>query len=295
MSNKTRNEDVIKLTRIEDGEMFLFDEYLITSLKGFGNLTIQIDTEINAFGDGDIVVGRRLPSRTIEIDAVCSKYKRDLGGAKQLRERVNTFFDKGFTYELLIDYKGISRKIDCEIQECRQSTGNLYEPQPLILVMKAFNPYFKSVDDFGENIAELQPTFGFPFISPLERVGKETPAGMSFGFFNFDKNVKITNDTNIETFLRAEVTAKDTVENFSLKNGEVEYKFDKTLKGGDVLEIDFEKGYTSLNGVNADKDVNRHSVYFPIHKGDNLVSFNADSGENTIEVKLWYNKLYSSI
>lgn len=80
---------MIKFIRDDGLTLNITDYFKIISIEGLGTITQEIFTEKRAVGDGDIITGTRVSSRTVTITA-CNDYA---GQFDTSREKINSFFN----------------------------------------------------------------------------------------------------------------------------------------------------------------------------------------------------------
>lgn len=261
-------------------------------LDGFGSFENDISVVDNAIGDGGITTSKRMASKYRTITAKSTnKYLNDV-----LRHEANAFFNAKMTYKVYITYMGITRWAEGEIYKYHLPTENVHKTMTLTLIFHFSNPYLKSFEDFGKDIASVSPMIAFPYLCP---VSSGVPNGITGGIYNFAKRVLLENDGDVETYCKAVFVAKGTVTNPQLI---IKDKFVRVLDvmvEGDVIEIDFVKDPPTVkkNGVNIIGKCDRKSDFenMIIEKGDTEIQFDADDGTNLLQVSIYYNKLYAVI
>jgi hypothetical protein len=180
---------------------------------------------------------------------------------------------------------------NAEIQKLQLSEDTkTCKPMKATIGFKFENPYWMSVDDFGKNIAEVQPQFGFPWFSII---GYGTAAGI----FNFSHEVTLTNDGDSPAYPRITMKANGTVEKPEVRIDEGFVKFNRSMEAGDELVLDFEATPPTVrfNGENALGRCDRASNFdgMILEPGDNVISFDAVNGSANLEVSVYFNKLYT--
>ena len=158
------------------------------------------------------------------------------------------------------------------------------------------NPYWKSYDDFGKDIASLTPMIAFPYLCTFD-IGQ--PNGITGGIFNFAQTVNIYNDGDVDTRCRAVIKADGDVTNPALFINDEYVRIIDNLVKNDIIEIDFTASPPTVrkNGVNFIGHCDRTSAFtgMIIEKGNNVVRFDADNGTSNMSVSIYYNKLYEVI
>lgn len=275
---------IIKLTR-DDGEIFVADGSVwgITSLSGVDAAAFTVYTQENAVGDGSTVTGARVSARDIEFTL---RLKNAALGDVMRRVAIS-FFSPKHTYRVAITYRGVQRWIDAELSAFSCPSGNVYRTVELTALLLCPDPYFRSMDEFGRDIASVQGRFGFPYIDHPTK-------GFVVSAYNFVRTVLIDNDGDVDTFATAVFEATGDVTNPKLIIGDAYVRILDTMAARDIITIDLAQTRVAKNGVNILAKVDRTSSFTGMRfaPGQNTVRYAADIGENVLRVTLYYNKLY---
>lgn len=170
--------------------------------------------------------------------------------------------------------------------------------------MKAPDPYFYDVDDYGVNIAATVPLFGFPWTPAA-------PDGIAFGYKKFTGSTVYTNGGDLPVGFRVDISSNGgSITNPIFKSVESgQYiKINTVLEPGDKLVISTQtqqtqpyiddasmaSQYVTLNGKNAFNLVEFGSTFFELQKGDNLLTYGADDNSADMDVYLYYNAAYAN-
>lgn len=267
-------------------------------LENFANLPYDVTAEEIPSYDGAIVTNKRVSSvdRTIKATLAYSPEQA------QIRAEAIAFFNPKFTYEVYLTYKGRTRHCQGEQIGCLISTGNIYKQVELTWSILCANPYMMSDGLYDEDLAKVEPRFGFPFMSflpPDEGEPRLTNTGFITSVHVFDKSVNIINDGDVPSGMRAVITAYDRIVNPSLRIGNGYVKVLKTLNTGDVLELDASSRppKVTLNGVNAMNLIDRNSTILNmmIEVGETDIEFTADEGELDASIVIYYKKHYLGV
>ena len=283
----------IRIVR-SDNKEFNIDgnDWKITKLEGFGEFENDINVVDKAVGDGGIITSSRIGTKDRTITAKSlNMHLNDV-----LRREADSFFNPKLTYKVYLTYMGITRWAEGTIYKYKIPNENIYRRMVLTVTFLFPNPYLKSFEDFGEDIASITPMIGFPYICNVSEV---RPYGITGGIYNFARQVVLENDGAVETYCKAVFVAKGTVVNPALIIGESYVKVLDTLIEGDVLEMDFTNSPPTVkkNGKNVIGKCDRKSSFdtMILDKGDTVIQFDADDGTNLLQVSIYYNKLYSII
>ena len=214
-------------------------------LEGFGEFENDINVVDKAVGDGGIVTSSRISAKDRTIIAKSrNKYLNDV-----LRREADSFFNPKLTYKVYLTYMGITRWAEGTIYKYYLPNGNIHRNMTLTVTFLFSNPYLKSYEDFGEDIASITPMIGFPYIC---NISQGRPIGITGGIYNFARQVVLDNDGTVETYCRAVFVAKGEVTNPALIIGDSYVKVLDKMVEGDVIEMDFTMAPPTVkkNGVN---------------------------------------------
>lgn len=283
----------------DDGKTFAIDKnsFGCIEAKGFDAAEREIFTEKRAIGHGEVVTGERMKGRDITVKARSLHHQ----GNRERRETVRLFFNFDHRYDITLNYNGTTASArECVLKAIKQPTDNLYMPQELEITLYTQIPYLQSGGLNGENINRVSPTFGFPFYGAMYDDSTFSPTRLmstAYGVLEFNKTIDFYNDGVCSTWMKAVMTARGGVDNPKLVHNNKYIRIKKHLSTGDVLEIDTEKRTVKLNGKNASKYVDTKSSFagMELKVGKNTIGFDADSGDNMLDVQMYYYKLVEGI
>ena len=283
----------IRIVR-EDSKEFNMDgtDWRIAELSGFGSFDNDITLIDNAIGDGGIYGSDRVAQKDRTIVAK----SRNPVMNEILRKIALSFFNPKHMYKVYVTYMGVTRWCEGKIHKFDLPTSNIHTTMTLSITFLFANPYFKSYDNFGKNIAAITGMCAFPYMCSST---EGTPKGITGGVFNFAQKVVFENDGDVDTYCKAVFTSKGEVVNPKLLvNGNYVRVLD-TMQSGDVIIIDFTKSPPTVqkNGMNFIGHCDRTSAFdaMALIVGDSEVSFEADNGSNFLDVSIYYNKLYGAM
>jgi len=141
----------IKATR-SDGLTFNYEsaDWGVTTLTGNEFPEVEVFTESQGFGNGEIVTGKRKKGRTIEIAAKLQNFT-NLTNFANLRKMMMVFHNASYTFDLEITVLGTTRIVkDCNITASNYPTVAVNDIDPTLTV--AFqSPYAVLFADFTDN------------------------------------------------------------------------------------------------------------------------------------------------
>lgn len=286
----TNEEKIVKIRVVrDDNKEFVLDggDFRIPSngLSGFGSLDNTISTVSNAVGDGDQITSERLSSK----DRTVKAYVRDTRYNVQLRNAAKRFFIYKHTYKLYATYMGETYWCEGRLVKKAISEGNIYDRVWIQFTILCPNPFWKSNSNFGKNIASVIPMHAFPYLSTAEN-------GRATGVYSYDREVRIFNDGDVATKVKAVFRATGDVTNPKLIVNNKYVRILTTMVATDELIIDFtpQVAKVTLNGVNIIGATDRKSdlTEMEIAIGDNIIGYAADTGDTNMDVSIYYNTLY---
>lgn len=285
----------------DDGQEMSFgdNEWRIPNdgLENWATLPLEVSsTEIPSY-DGGIITESRVKSQDRSITAVCRDKKMDFWRSYALK-----FFLPGRDYEVHLTYKGRTRWAKGKLIGFKASEWNIYKPVEIVFTILCPNPYLQSEGNFGKDIAQVSPRFGFPFMSFLP-VSEGSVAGFNKGFivskYEFDQEVNINNDGDVPSGIRAVVRAQGKVTNPRLDIGAGYIRILQTMQQGDELTLDATSRppAVKLNGSNAMHLVDRESsiLNMMVGVGETTISYDADDGYQNMSVAVYFNKQYTGV
>lgn len=278
------NDAMIKVTR-SDGRTFeLGTLWGITKLEGIDAPDFHTYTSENATGDGVTITGERAEKRLIAVSATLRGVSNTLTAAA--RSEAVHFFALRYTYRLDITYRGVTRWTMASLDAFSCPSGNVYAPVKLTAEFICPDPWLRSVDDFAQNIALVSGYSGFPYMVKQ--------GGAPVGVYNFARSVAIYNDGDVPVGFRAVLYARGEVENPRIIKGDSYVKILDTMEQGDIIEIDLTEKTITKNGVNYLSRIDRSSNFTGINLGvgDNTIAYDADNGNNLLDVTLYFNLGY---
>lgn len=272
----------------QDGAELLVDEtdWGLTAIEGAAAPQYQVYTSDYAQGDGSLVTGRRVAARDLELAAAVM----NAAANASLRSAALRFFRPGEGYRIYLTYLGVTRWIAGELTAFKAPSGPVADAQTFSAYFLCPNPFWQSVDDFGQDIAAITPRWGFPYM--------DHPAlGQPVAVANFAREVAFDYDGDVPAYFKATITCDGPVKNPRLVSGGNFVRVLTELQQGDVLTIDFEAARVLLNGENILARVDRASNFAAMRMelGENRVSFAADVGENGMHVVIYYTKQYLGV
>lgn len=267
-------------------------------LENFANLNYQVSSdEIPAY-DGAIITNKRVASQDRTIKAEVAKPSMN----EELRAAAIKFFNPKYSYECYVTYMGRTRHCIGEQIGFKCSEGNIYQRASLTWSILCANPYMLSEGLYGQDLAEIEPRFGFPWVSflpPEEGEPRLTNTGAITSVHVFSQNVALINDGDVPSGMRVVLTAYGDVVNPYIRIGQGYIRLLTTMAPGDEIELDASSRppTVTMNGKNAMNLVDRNSsiLNMLIEVGETEIEYNADDGDLDLSVVVYYKKQYLGI
>lgn len=269
------------------------DWQLITDgLDGFGSFDNILNYIDNATADGGTITSARLTKKDRTITCVNTRFNYN----DVVRRQALNFFNAKYTYKIYITYAGQTRWAEGWIYKFSLPNKSLNKRMEMMITFTFANPYLKSFDDFGKDIASVSAKMAFPYLCSIT---PGTIKGITGGVYNFAQKVILTNDGDVETYCRAVFKATGTVVNPTLIINDEYVRIIDIMYEDDEIVMDFTASPPTIkkNGVNFIGHCDRTSSFdaMILRVGDTEVQFDADDGTNLLKVSIYYNKLYCAI
>lgn len=221
-------------------------------------------------------------------------YERYILGKKfeDMRDRAKRFFNPKYDYKIYLTYMGTTYWLAAELSAFKAPNDQIDQPQTWSAYFLAANPYWQSVDDFGQDIAAITPRWGFPYM--------DHPAyGVLVDVANFTRSVVFDYDGDVPAYPTIVLTADDAVTNAKIIKDDAYVRLIDELVKGDRVEIDTNPRHIRItkNGVNVLNKTDRGSKFTVLQMtpGTNTVRYEADYGDNNLHVVIRYNKQYLGV
>lgn len=274
----------------DDGIELLADgkDWLLTAIDGAAAPEYQIFTEQNATSDGETVTGKQVSARDLQLDATALRVSDNA----VLRGQAIAFFNPKHTYQVFLTYLGRTRWLTCELSAAKAPNKRTNLLQTWSALFLATNPYWQSIDDFGQDIAAITPRWGFPYM--------DNPTyGVLVDVANFARQVIFDYDGDVPAYPTITITADGAVTNPKIVKDGAFVRLIDTLAAGDTVVITTNPRSIRItkNGVNVLNKVDRASNFtaMQMQPGTNAVSYEADYGDNNLHVVIRYNKQYLGV
>lgn len=279
-------------------------EFGINEITGIESSELEVSTTDNALVDGATVDGKRILKRPIHIVMTL----RDDRNNSANRQRIIKFFNPKYTGKLTINNMGVERNIEYELEGWSfKKKTNLNAKLQVVVDLICPNPYFRNIDNFGKNMANISAQFAFPWRVTAQKVyGVNDPykglalGGFTMGYRTLKQYVELANDGDVPTGLQIQfVATRGPVTNpkIALVGSDKYIRIITEMNQGDILLVDTDERnqIIELNGVNCYQKIDRKSQNFLLQKGDNYLEYDADINYTNLDVNLFYTPMYLGV
>lgn len=262
-------------------------KYKVFKIEGLNPPHATINSSVNTTMDGSSINSMRLENRNIVI------YTTIEGDIEANRINLYKYFPVKKTVKLF--FNNTSRKVyiegKVELIECDPFT----EKQIAQISIICPKPYFKDVDNLVTIFSDVSKMFKFPF-----SIAK---GGIEFSAITTNQRRSIVNIGDIETGIIIELFATGSVVNPIIYDvlRRTHLKFNFTMLAGDTLIINTNVGEKAISLIrdgithNAMGYMAQGSVWFTLEAGDNVFTYDADSGNSNLQITFTTAVLYSGV
>lgn len=261
--------------------------YTVYKIEGLQPPSVAINSSKNATSDGSTLNSVSVNSRNIviyaAIESPAEENRINLYKYFPLKRTVTLYF-KNDTRDVYIE--GTVELIECNLFE---------EKQRAQISLICPKPYFKAVEDIISYFSEVTPLFTFPF--------SMQSSGMEISAVTNDIRKSIINTGDVDTGLIISMYAVGEVVNPVIYNvfERTHIKLNITLQASDQIVINTNVGQKSIRLTRGGVTTNilgymsPDSKWLTLGAGDNLFTFDADSGEANLMLTFTTSLLYGGV
>lgn len=262
-------------------------KYTVYKIEGLNPPQATINSSVNTTTDGSSINSVRLESRNIviytTINGDVEANRINLYKYFPIKKSVKVYFSNG-ARDVYIE--GTVELIECDLFTNRQVA------QISLICPK---PYFKGVDELVTMFSDVSKLFEFPF--------SISKAGVEISAITTNLRRSIVNVGDVETGVIIKLFATGTVVNPTLYDvlQRTHLKLNFTMRPSDTLIINTNVGEKSIelirDGVtyNAMGYLVQNSTWFKLLAGDNVFTYDAESGGSNLQITFTTQVLYSGV
>lgn len=263
------------------------NKYNVYNIIGLNPHQATVNTSVNSTTDGSSINSVRLDNRNIviytTIEGEVDVNRINLYKYFPLKKTVKIYF-KNDIRDVYIE--GVVELIECNLFSNKQIA------QISIICPK---PYFKDVKNLIAMFGDVSSLFKFPF--SISKTGVEISA------VTINQRKKIINVGDVETGVIIKLFSRGTVVNpviyDVLKRTSLKLKF--TMQASDTIVINTNIGEKSIELIRSGVTTNvmgymdQDSNWFTLEAGDNIFTYDADSGNSNLQITFTTPILYSGV
>lgn len=261
--------------------------YTLYDVTGVTPLQMNINTSVNATSDGETINSVRANKRNIVLYvAIQGEVERNrLNLYKYFPPKKHvTIYCKTANRDVHIE--GVTELIDVKLFSNQQVAQiSIICPQP----------YFKDADELITSFSQIEALFSFPF-----SIGNN---GMELSIIGNDIRKNIINAGEVDTGMLIELFAIGTVVNpviYDVLN-RTHIKLEFTMEANDIIYINTNSGNKSItllrDGVESNiiSYLSYSSKWLTLNTGDNVFTYDAESGVSNIKLTFRTLALYGGV
>ena len=281
------------------GESVLFSPTSIThcnisnDVTGISDVKNTLFTTSSMNQHGETYLGQKFDVRDISIDGNINSTNKDkvLDIRRKMQKILNPELDGTLTYI----YGDFTRVIDCKAEDAPIFTRKKVFTQ-FAVSLTCLSPFWREEKESKEDIASWVSSFEF-------ELEIDNTDGIEFGYREPSVIVDVYNDGDVATDMRIAFSATGTLSNPILLNvdtGEF-IRVNTTMLAGDVIEVNTkygEKGATLTRGgvkTNYFRYVDVDSTFMQLAIGDNIFRYDAETGNDALEVTIYHSDKYLGV
>ena len=269
--------------------------FLVLTVDGLGSPQNEIYTQKSPYQDGFTVTGSSLGSRNIAIEGKIIDSNR--ANRHTYRNKLLSVFNPKLDGKLVINLGSTQRQIDCKVEQAPYfSSGSGQNHQDFLISLIAPNPYWQDISENKTDISTETGNIEFPLEIPAE--------GLELSIRTISFITNIYNQGDVDTPIKVTLKAVGTVINPIIENldtGEF-IRVKRELAEGDTLEINTAFGNKRVEIIKPDGSrenvfhyIDYKSTFFSLEGGDNTIKYDAEVGENNLDVSIYYTPNYLGI
>lgn len=279
LSVKNSRSEVLNLTGNKN--------YNVIKITGLQPPVANVSRSPNATSDGSKQNNVRVAERNLVIYVVI---EGDIEA-----NRINLYRYFPLKQSVTVYYKNNTRDVYIEgtvdAFECDQFTNKQVAQISLICTQ----PYFVGIDELVTSFSDVSSLFSFPFSMPAE--------GVELSAITVNSRKSIINTGDIETGVKIELYAMGEVVNPVLYDvlNRTQFKLRFTMLANDRIVINTNTGNKSVTLIRDGIESNiigymyPNSTWFTLMSGDNVFTYNADSGNSNLQITFTSSVLYGGV
>lgn len=262
-------------------------DYTLYDVTGVTPLQMSINSSVNATSDGSTVNSIRADYRNIVL------YVAIHGDVETNRLNLYKYFP--LKQQISIYCKTANRDVYIEGYTELIDVKLFTNQQVAQISVMCPQPYFKGVHDFVTYFSQIDSLFSFPF--SIDKTG------MELSIIGEEIRKNIVNAGEVETGLVIEIFATSEVVNPVIYDvfKRTHIKLNLTMHPNDTIVINTNSGQKGITLLRAGIESNimgylvPTSTWLKVYSGDNVFTYDAESGESNMQLKFKTLALYGGV
>lgn len=260
-------------------------------VKGLSNASNEIFTQRGLGQYGEAVTGFQIGSRLIEINGSFKPTDKNI--VSFLRQALNNILSPEDTLEIIYDLDGNQRKIYGIAQDLKFGCDAIFYNFYISILCP--DPLWREMTQTATSIVSWVGAFEFPV---------EITDKWEIGILDKKLEVDVVNKGDVTCGCKIVFYATASLKSPSLKNTETEeyIKINASLSAGDKLEVTtfYQNKTAYITRASGEKEnviqyLDPGSTFLQLKIGDNLFSYDADSGKSNLEITVYHDNLYRGV
>lgn len=281
------------------GESLAFSPLSIThcnvanDVKGISDVKNTLFTTSSMNQHGETYLGQKFDVRDIDITGNINSTNKDR--VLDIRRKMQKILNPELNGTLTYVYGNFVRVIDCKVEDAPVFTRKKVFTQ-FTINLTCVSPFWREEAESKEDIASWVASLEF-------ELEIDEADGIEFGYREPSVIVDVYNDGDVATDMRIEFRATGTLTNpviLNVDTGEF-IKINTTMIAGDAIEVNTkygEKGATLTRGgssTNYFRYVDVDSTFMQLEIGDNIFRYDAETGDDALEVTIYHSDKYLGV
>lgn len=263
------------------------NSFVVTNIDGLLTPEITLSNVEVAGKDGSTFNSSKATNRTISI-TLLPQFP-----IEENRQKLYAFFKANKAVKVYFKNKNRDVKIAGRLQRFE---GSLFtQTQTITIDIVCNNPYFEDRNNSAEIMSQIIDNFEFPFAIAEE--GKE------FSFVDRALLRNIYNSGDVETGLIITLKAEGNVVKPTIYNSDTRESFalNITMQKDDTIIINTNRGNKKVELIRDNKSTNiinsivKGNKWFNLNTGDNLFTYDCESGAEYLYISFSYSNLYEGV
>lgn len=261
--------------------------YIVPKVEGLNPPKARINTSNIAGMDGALFNSAKVETRNIVLTVLpqepIEENRLALYKYAQVKQWCKIYYSNG----------AVSVQIEGYVETIE---GSLFtRPQSFQISIICPQPYFEALFEIYNDISSLISNFEFPFAI-------ESP-GIEFSYINHETLSTVTNVGDTETGILIYITARGQVKNPIIYDNNTggSMKLNITLADRDQVIINTNSGERSVKLISGSTETNiiaklqSGAEWFTLYPGENIFSYDADSGEDLMSIVFRHRTKYGGV